>query len=127
MRIFGTVFTGFVLSSVVVYSLFKFQRWPFGNEGLLISLSGLLIVIIVVLLKFIMTKKNFYFNSLYRLGIIGIIATSLYFVSSESLLEMQYRNDPEYVEAEKKLMKDPTNKELLKKANKKREEMDLDE
>ncbi len=123
LRIIGTILTGIVLSLVTIYSLFKFQNWPYGNFGLLYSLRLLLIIIIVVLIKFITSKKSFYSNFLWRLGIIGIIATSLYCLSSESLLEMKYRNFPEYVEAEKKSMKDPTNKELERKATEERMKM----
>jgi len=127
LRIIGTIFTGFVLSLITIYSLFKFQSWPYGNYGLIISLCGLSMIIIVVLIKFISSKKAFYSNYLWRLGIIGIIATSLYLLSRESLLEMKYRDFPEYVEAEKKLMKDPTNKELEQKANEERKKMHLSE
>lgn len=125
LRILGTIVTGFVLSLVIIYALFKFQRWPYGNIGLRISLCGLLIIAIVVFMKYLSSKHQFYSNFLIRLFLIGILATSLYFVSSETLLELQHRDYPEYVEAEKNLMKDPQNRELLQKANEERQKMDL--
>jgi hypothetical protein len=112
LRIIGCVFTGFVLSLIVIYSLFKFQRWPFGNEGLRISLFGLLIVIVIGIVKLMSSKKPFYFKLLFRVGIIGVVSTLLYLTPDESLVEMKFRKYPEYIEVEKKLMKDPLNKEL---------------
>ena len=62
--------TGFILSLLSIYSLFKFQRWPFANEGLLISLYGLLPIIAIVTFKFASSKKSFY-SSLLISSIIG--------------------------------------------------------
>ena len=126
-RIIGTILTGLVLSLVVIYSLFKFMRWPFGNEGLRISLYGLIIVLVITIIKLVLSKNKFYRNLLIRLGIIGLFANLLYLTSEESILEMKYRNYPEYVDAEKKLMKDPMNKELQELVRKERIKMDKTE
>ncbi|WP_299252397.1 hypothetical protein [uncultured Lacinutrix sp.] len=114
--ILGGIFTGFILSFLSIYSLFKFQRWPFANQGLLISLYGLLPIIAIMIYKSVSSKNIYYFNSLTRLIIFGVIGTSLYFLSTEKILEMRNRDFPEYVEAEKILMKDPENKELQQKS-----------
>ena len=126
-RMIGTILTGLVLSLVVIYSLFKFMRWPFGNEGLRISLYGLIIVLVITIIKLVLSKNKFYRNLLIRLGIIGLFANLLYLTSEESILEMKYRNYPEYVDAEKKLMKDPMNKELQELVRKERIKMDKTE
>jgi hypothetical protein len=127
LRIIGSVLTGIVLSLLVIYSLFKFQSWPYGNEGLRISLFGLLIVIVIGIIKLFTAKNSFYSKLLLRLGIIGTFATLLYFTSYESLLEMKYRNYPEFIEVEKKLMKDPMNKELQIESRELRMKMDKSE
>jgi len=124
-RLLGTIFTGFVLSLVVIYSLFKFQRWPYGQQGLTISLGLLLFVIIVVLIKLKSTNNIFYKNLLVRLFIIGFFGALFFYTSSVQLLELQYRNYPNYIEAEKRLMLDPTNDSLQKKINKERQKIDL--
>ena len=126
-RMIGTILTGLVLSLVVIYSLFKFMRWPFGNEGLRISLYGLIIVLVITIIKLVLSKNKFYRNLLIRLGIIGLFANLLYLTSEESILEMKYRNYPEYVDAEKKLMKDPMNKKLQELVRKERIKMDKTE
>ncbi|MBQ0770122.1 MAG: hypothetical protein KBT58_12605 [Bizionia sp.] len=125
LRIIGTTLTGFVLSSVVLYSLFKFQNWPYGNEALRIALLTLLIILFIVVIKFAISKNSFYSFFLVRLCIMGVIASSLYLIPYENILEMKYRNFPEFIDAEKKLMKDPTNKELERIADQERLKMDL--
>ena len=44
-----------------------------------------------------------------------MIGTIFYFVSPEQILEIKNRNFPDYIEAEKQLMRDPENKELQQK------------
>lgn len=125
LRILLTIMTGFVLSFLVVYMLFKFQRWPYGNIGLQICLIWLAIIIAAVAIKYFISKDKFYSNFLIRLFTIGVYGTLLYFVSSEQLLEMKYKDFPDYIEAEKELMKDPDNMYLREKANEERHKMDL--
>ena len=120
-------FNSHVHTLIYAYSLFKFQRWPFANEGLLISLYGLLPIIAIVTFKFASSKKSFYSSLLIRLLIFGVIGTSLYFLTTEKILEMRNRDFPEYVEAEKRLMKDPENKELQQKAHEERMKMNTSE
>ncbi|OUS00982.1 hypothetical protein A9Q86_09565 [Flavobacteriales bacterium 33_180_T64] len=126
LRILGTVLTGFILSLTLIYSLFKFQLWPYGNEGLLISIYGLLIVIIIALIKYLTSKNKFYSSILKRLIFIGTFAVSLYLIPYESLLKIKNRKYPEYVEAEIKSMRDPQNKELQEKAREELMKMSLD-
>ncbi|WP_299224722.1 hypothetical protein [uncultured Psychroserpens sp.] len=125
LRIIATIFSGFIISCVLIYVLFKFQLWPYGHIGLQISLYGLYIVGIITLIKYVTTKDIFYTLLLKRLAIIGIAATCILFISSESFLEMKNRGFPEYVEAEKALMKDPQNEDLLRRVNVERMKMDL--
>jgi magnesium-transporting ATPase (P-type) len=127
LRMLLTIIIGFVLSMLIIYILFKFQMWPYGQQGLQISLTMLLIIIIVVLIKYVISKDKFYFNFLIRLFTIGVYGLILFFISNENLLEMRYKNFPEYIKAEKKLMQDPENKYLQQKANEERQKMHLSE
>lgn len=125
LRILLTIGTGFALSSLIIYILFKFQRWSYGDVSLRMCLIWLAIIITVVAIKYLVSKNKFYSNFLIRLFTIGVYGTLLYFTSSESLLEMKYKNFPDYVEAEKALMKDPENIYLRERANEERQKMDL--
>ncbi|WP_412984241.1 hypothetical protein [Pontimicrobium sp. IMCC45349] len=108
LRVLGAIFTGFLLSNTVIYCLFKFQRWPYGNEGLLISIYGLAIVIIIALIKYITTKHSFYKSLLIRLFIIGVTAVSLYQLSYNELLKMKHRDNPEYIKEQQQLILEDT-------------------
>lgn len=125
LRILLTIVTGFVLSTLVIYILFKFQQWPYGAIGLQITLIGLAFIICVVIIKYLVSKSKFYLNFLIRLFSIGVVGIVLLFISNERMLEMKYRDFPEYVKAEKALMKDPQNMYLMKSADEERKKMDL--
>ncbi|WP_426429566.1 hypothetical protein ACPX19_08460 [Winogradskyella sp. HB-48] len=125
LRILLTFFTGLILSMLIIYMLFKFQRWPYGQYGLMISLILLAFIGLIVLVKYFISKNKFYSNYLIRLLTFGIYGLLLFFISSENLLELKYKNFPDYIEAEKKLMKDPQNRQLQIRANKERQKMDL--
>ena len=47
-------------------------------------------------------------------------------MSYETILELRFRNYPEYVEAEKQLWQDPENIELIQKASEERQKMHQD-
>lgn len=99
LRIVGTVFTGFILSMIIIYSLFKFMRWPFANQGLLVGLISLIIPVIIVVVKLVLTKSKYYSNLLVRLLIFGIVGVLFYFTSSEKIFELKKGNNAELVEA----------------------------
>ncbi len=90
IRIIGTIFTGFVLSMICTYSLFKFMRWPFADQGLLISLISLMIPMLVVTVKAVKTKSTFYSKFLIRLTIFLVVGASFYFTPTEKILEMKH-------------------------------------
>jgi hypothetical protein len=123
LRIIGTIGTGFVLSIITINILFVFQRWPYGRINLLIGLIGIIPIIAFVIFKLVKKNTPFYKALIIRLAIISFIGLVLFFTKSETLLEMKFRDFPEYVEAEKNVMEDPSNLELQKIANKARQEM----
>ncbi len=99
--------------------------WPYGQQALFMVLCMLSILIAVVLIKYFVSKDKFYSNFIIRLFTIGIYSTILFFISSEDLLEMKYKDFPDYVEAEKQLINDPQNIYLQQRANEERQKMDL--
>lgn len=123
LRLVGVICTGLFVSLTCIYSLFKFMQWPFGNQGLMICLTTLLIPLVIAIIKYLTTKSSFYKNFLYRILIIGGIGALFLFTSSEKILELKFKDYPDYIEAEKNLMRDPSNKELLDKANEERKKI----
>jgi len=114
LRVIGAMGTGLVLSILSISILFKFQRWPYGNIILLIGLASVLPIVTVVIFKFFTHKNRFYKTLLIRLSIISTVGISFFFIKSETLLELKFRDFPEYVKAVKNEMKDPENLELQK-------------
>jgi hypothetical protein len=126
LRIIGSILVGFVFSIMCIGILFKFQLWPNGNFTLLVGLMCLGILVIISLVKFLTSKDTFYKNVLIRTLIIGIMGLCLYSLSYETILELRFRNHPEYVEAEKQLWQDPENLKLRQKASEERQKMSED-
>nr|WP_321222464.1 hypothetical protein [uncultured Psychroserpens sp.] len=125
LRQTGIILTGITLSLVLIGILFKFLQWPYGSFNLMIGLLCLIPIIVISIFKFYKSKAEFYKNVLFRVLIIGIIGALLLFTKRETLMELKYRDFPDYVEAEKKLMEDPMNKALEIRANEEREKMRL--
>lgn len=122
-RIIGAMGAGIALSIIVNGILFKFFNWPFGDQNLIIGLVVLLCVAVVPIIKFITTNALFYRTLLIRFFIVGGIGLVFLLVSSEEFIEMKFKEYPEYVEAEKALLKDPYNETLIQKALEERERM----
>jgi hypothetical protein len=123
LRETGIILTGISLSLVVIGILYKFLSWSYGNWILMYGLLFLIIILIISIFKFSQTKAEFYKNLVVRIVIIGGFGALMLFTKNETLLEIKYRNFPDYVEAEKKLMQDPMNKELEIRANEERQKM----
>ncbi|NRR93375.1 hypothetical protein HSX10_17510 [Winogradskyella undariae] len=123
LRDTGIILTGITLSLVVIGFLFKFLRWPNGGYILMNGLLGLIPILIITIFKLSKANSEFYKNLLIRVLIIVFFGTLMLFTKNETLLEIQYRDFPEYVEAEKNLMQDPTNKELKRIAIEERKKM----
>ncbi|EDP95217.1 hypothetical protein U8527_13440 [Kordia algicida OT-1] len=120
MRIIGSIGAGFALMTLVVGILFVFLRWPFGYVNLTNGLVMAGIVLLISIIKIGTTKNDasFYKRMIIRVGIISFIGFLLRFTPTETLFELKCHGCPEsYIEAEKALMKDPENPELIKKAD----------
>ncbi len=108
LRIFAGIALGFVLSTLVIYCLFKLQFWPYGQQGLQLSLVMLAIVVAVMFVFYFMGRKQFLKTNQVRLLIIGILSLSLYFTSSDNLVDLYYGDNPEYAKAFKDYLNNPS-------------------
>ncbi|MFT5848546.1 hypothetical protein, partial [Psychroserpens sp.] len=118
---------GFVFSILCIGILFKFQLCSNGTYILFIGLINIGILLVISVIRLITSKDKFYKNLLVRILITGIIGLSFFSLSDDTILELKHRDDPEYVEAEKKSMKDPQNIELRQKASEKRQKTHQDQ
>lgn len=124
LKLLGTIFTGFTLSTTIIGILFKFQRWPGAYIMLLVGVSGLLIVISISIIKYLNNKSEFYLIISKRVAIFGGIGLFLILMRPTFLVEFKYRNYPNYVNAVKKLTLEPNNKHLQKIVDEERKKMD---
>ncbi len=122
MRILGAVGARLALSMTTIGLMFKFQSWPGADFNLGAGLVGLLIVTIIGVIKYSKNKSKYYIRIFLRAAIFGGLGLILMLTPKTSWVELKYRNHPEYVDALKKAMADPDNKELgtmLKRKDKK--------
>ncbi len=123
LRILGAVVAGFALSMTTIGFMFKFQSWPGADFNLGAGLVGLLIVTIIGAIKYSKNKSNYYIRIFKRTAILGGLGLILMLIPKTSWIELKYRNQPEYVEALKKAMADPDNKELWDNVETERQKM----
>jgi hypothetical protein len=112
LRIVGAIGTGIALSQTIIGLIFKFNEWPGAFVMMSVGLSGLLVVTIVGLIQFTKNKIDYYRNIFKRIALFGGITLILVVLPSNLMFEFKYRNYPTYIEAYKKFIENPTNKEL---------------
>lgn len=115
VRIVLAVVTGLGLSTVLIGSLFKILSLTGADQMLLIGLFITAAMLITSLTLFIKEKNKNSKFILWRVGVIGFIGFSLIMTPNLSILELQYRNHPNYIEAYRDYLADPQNEELYKK------------
>lgn len=112
LRVIGSVWTGMVLSLVLLGILFRLMMWPFASQNLIVGVLGLLVSLVPVFVKFVQKRSDFYKVMFFRTIGYTIVGVSLYF-SGTFFLELKYGDYPEYIEVVKKLNEDPNNTELI--------------
>ncbi len=127
MRMVGAVATGFVLSMIIIGIMFKINIWIGSQAMLTTSILPLIIITIIVVVRYIITKSSYYKAILIRLAIYGSIGIVFLFITSEKIVAFKYRNHPAYVEAFKTYLTDPHNAILLDKLDTERRKVYIEE
>ena len=115
LKIIGAICMGFVLSMVSIGIMFKLQMWPGAGPMLIVGAPPMFIILIIVFVKFILTKHKFYLNALIRCGIFTLFGIALFFTSGLTLIKLQFRNHPEYIQAYEAYQNNPSSLELFDK------------
>jgi hypothetical protein len=115
IKIIFAAVAGIGLSIICIGALFKIIHFQGGNRMLVIGLIISGIVLIIALTRFIKRTDTGALFILRRIGIVGGIGIILLFMSELSLIKLQYRDHPAYVDAYVDYLNDPTNEELQKK------------
>ena len=101
LRIIGSIGVGWGLSTICMGILFKIQHWPGANIMLLSGFITIIVVFIIALVKFFLSKSDFYKTVLLRIAIIGGFGLIFFFTTDLGLTvaKIQYRNHPDYIKA----------------------------
>lgn len=113
-RIVGGVATGFVLSHLLIAILFKIQYWPGADLMLKTSLISAALLLLISLVRFLKNKDAYYTRIFKRISIIGGFALFLFVVPDLTIVQLQFRNHPKYIEAFEEFQSSPNNKEAQK-------------
>lgn len=111
-RIIGAIAAGLSLSITLMGILFKIMQWPGASFNLIIGGTGISIVSVICIFKYITTKSSFYTKILSRNFIFGIIAFVLYITPQITWIEISYKNNPTIIEAYRNALDNPDKPEL---------------
>jgi len=122
-KIIGAIGLGFALSATVIGCLYKLQFYFGADTNLLIGLVTLLIILIIAIIFYFRNKTNFYVKIFKRIFIIGGLGLILYLTPHTTLVNIYYRNYPDYANALNKAMSNPDDNELWKKVDEEKQKM----
>jgi hypothetical protein len=109
--VFGAI-TGLALSIISVGALFKLLNLPGSGEMLM---AGVFITLLISIAAIIMRHKVSATTILIRTIIFGAVGIILIFTSTLSIVKLQYRNYPAYVEAYTQYVENPREESLWEK------------
>ena len=122
-RIIIGIGTGFVLNIAAIGVLFKIQSYSGASMILLISLFGLGILMIFSVIKMRENTDNYYANIFKRVASFGAICVFFIAMPSKTWLDLNYPNNPEYVQAILEVEANPNDQELQDKVKEENEKM----
>lgn len=122
-RISFAIVTGMALSISILGILFKIQDFPGADLLLIFGMLISLIITVVSLWKNNKDKGNFFSNILVRSAVVTIFILILLRIPERKLLEWQYPNYPDYVEAVIKASNSSDNDSLWENVKIEREKM----
>ncbi|MBC7487938.1 MAG: hypothetical protein H7282_14440 [Cytophagaceae bacterium] len=95
-KIIGAIGTGIVLSLCLVGIMFKLMFWPGQQQMLFSSLTLLVPVFVISIVKYARAKSPYYINIMTRLFIIGGLSLVLYYTR---WTHVKYRDHPTLIKA----------------------------
>ena len=123
-RIIGTIGIGQTLSIIIIGFQFKFLLLPGAHEMLIIGVESLMVISIIAGFIFIKRYKgqSEFYSRIFKRTIPAIIVGALfYWLPTDSLIDIKYRDRPVYSELLKQSIKDPNNEQLRQELEQERE------
>lgn len=115
LRIVVAIAVGMCISTALTGIEFRLMMWEGTAVMLLVGSFSVCLMTIVAVIKYATGKSPFYLNILKRSVPYTLLAITFYMLPGYAILELKYRNHPEYVEAVKAVDADPSNEELQEK------------
>lgn len=109
-----SIIVGIFLSTAQVGILYKLLFWPGGQIMLLIGLFSTIVLLIITIFLKIKSSENlktYYKNMLIRISVWAILSLIIYFIPTSTLVNYQYKNEPEKARLLNLTISDPTNLE----------------
>jgi hypothetical protein len=122
-RIIGAIGLGWAISMIIAGVIFKLLFWAGANMQLLTGLVVLGIILLVATIFYFRNKAEYYKRIFKRIVIYGGIGLLLFLTPSSALVDIYYRNYPDYAELFKKVLDSPKDLELREQLYQKRTEM----
>ena len=85
--IFGAVVTGFILSNVVIGSMFKIQVWPGSDPILKAGLPMLGLILIISFILYSRNKSYFYVRVIKRIVVCGSLGLIIYLIPTSTFMD----------------------------------------
>lgn len=123
-KIIGAVLTGWVLSMALIGIMFRLQLYPGGHNLLFLGLIGMMAIIVVsIIARLIAGQSRIFPRILKRIAVVAAVSALLYITPTDTLLDLQHRNNPEYRDALKNAMANPDNEQYQEKLEEEREKL----
>lgn len=121
LKIFGSIAAGLTLSIMIMGILFKVMHWPGASVNLIFGFTGVLIISVICIIKYLKVKSSYYTKILSRNLVFGGIAFFLIVIPEITWIEISYNDQPTMIEAYRKALADPENAVLWQDIEKERE------
>ena len=122
-RVIGSIGLGFALSAVITGIMSKLQFWLGANFQLMSGLLATTLALIIALIFKSRKNDRFYSRVFSRIIIYGAVGFIIFSTPSSALVDIYYRNNPEYAELFKQVLANPENEELREQLRKMKDEM----
>jgi len=123
LKITGAIILGISISLVIFGIQFKLLFWQGANEQLILGLLPTGLILIVAAIFYFRDKTEYYNRIFKRIAIYGGLGLLLYLTPTSTLVEIYYRDNPDFAELFNKVLEDPENDELRKQLNQMREDV----
>lgn len=123
LHVIGAIFTGMSMSLFLIGLMFKLMMWPGASAMVFLGVLSSLIIIVISGVKYALSKSVYYTRVFIRLVPMSVVALLL-LVFSSTLIEIKYRNAPEYLKAIDAAAADPFNEALQQKVVEERMKME---